>query len=411
MKIAYAVGAFPSVSETFILNQICGACDRGAEVEIHTVPVEVDFPLHEKIGRYGLMERRKVRQGGGVGYLARILRAARIVASHPEWLPRWKAVVAAGRADRTATTLSYVSMVETLAVSDADIFHAQYGWLGKKLGALRAAGVMKGPLVASFRGGDTTMDVAGHPEPYQRVKDQIDYFLPISQYLAGILKEKVGVEEERLRIIPSGIDLDKFRYHPRRREMGSKMHILSAGRLVEKKGHEVVIRAVAVMHHELKRRVRLTIVGEGYLRPELESLIRELDLEAVVELTGWMAQEDLIEAQKQADVKVIHSITALDGDAEGLCNAVTEGMASGIPVISTWHGPIPEYVEHEKNGLLVKERDADALVRELKRLYDDPEWAGRLAGEARHTIEERFDLEKTNSALWRVYEELVGSSR
>jgi len=195
----------------------------------------------------------------------------------------------------------------------------------------------------------------------------VDVFLAISKGVREILVE-CGVSEERIELVSSGIDLEKFD------EVGDTAYLDSefgldegttvvgnVAALAPHKSQSDFIRAAKIVREEIPG-VRFFIVGEGELRPALEALIARLDLKAEVMLTGF--RPDVLAILSRFDCFVLSSYL------EGLCTSIMDAQALGVPVVATRTGGVPELVDDEETGLLVPPREpallADAVVRMLR---------------------------------------------
>jgi glycosyltransferase involved in cell wall biosynthesis len=178
---------------------------------------------------------------------------------------------------------------------------------------------------------------------------------------------------------------------PPEREASGTYRVLAVGRLVAKKGFDVLIEACA----ELRRsgvHVQATVVGEpDDHERELRRLIAARSLGDVVTLAGPMTQSELRREYGRASVLCLPCRVMSNGDRDGIPNVLVEAMACGLPVVTTAVSGIPELVADEENGLLVPPDDATAVAAALRRLHDDPELARRLAACGRATVAEHFD--------------------
>jgi glycosyltransferase involved in cell wall biosynthesis len=167
---------------------------------------------------------------------------------------------------------------------------------------------------------------------------------------------------------------------------------------VEKKGLTVLIEAC----RELRDRglpFRCSIIGRGRMRPRLQALIRECGLGDSVKLLGARTQSEVLEHYRHAHLYVLPSVVGSDGNREGLPVSIVEALACSLPVVSTPVAGIPEVVHHERNGLLVDERDAKSLADAVERLMKDPDLHGRLRANARSSVVPTFDTERTSGEL------------
>jgi len=171
-----------------------------------------------------------------------------------------------------------------------------------------------------------------------------------------------GSHSSKITVIPNGIDPEDLPFDPEAiQERKADCQLLFVGRLAPEKAVDVLIRAVA----QLQRCVRLTIVGDGPCRCELESLVGELRLGDKVEFVGRIARDQLGACYRLADMVVLPSLT----DAQPL--VTLEALIAARPVIGTDVGGIPDVVKHNENGLLVSPGDPSALARAIDMLADD----------------------------------------
>jgi colanic acid/amylovoran biosynthesis glycosyltransferase len=257
------------------------------------------------------------------------------------------------------------------------------------------------------------------PDVYERLFREGDLFLPISDYWKTRLVEH-GCPEDRIVVHHMGVDCDQFEFAPREMEPGEPVRLLSVCRLVEKKGIEYAIRALAKVVGggasadsalDAGARLEYTIVGSGPLRPHLESVVDELGLSGCVRFLGSLPSDEVAELMAGAHVFLAPSVTAEDGNKEGIPVAIMEAMATGLPVVSSRHSGIPELVEDGVTGLLAEERDVSGLADRLARLVRDPELHARLAAAGRIRVEQEFSTSVLNPRLMGLFHGLVNGDR
>lgn len=167
--------------------------------------------------------------------------------------------------------------------------------------------------------------------------------------------------------------------------------VLSVGRLVRKKGFDLLIEAVAQLVHEGVA-IEVSLIGnEGDHGPAIRRLILDRGLSDVVSLSGPRQQRELFDEYHRAHLFCLPCRVLEDGDRDGIPNVVMEAMACGTPVLTTNISGIPEMVRHGQNGLLVPPDDVDALTRALRAAASDPDRLRQLGDGARRTAFERFD--------------------
>ncbi len=404
MRIAYFLNEFPALSQTFILNQITGMMDRGHEVDIYAKYRFNSDACHPQVEKYRLLERTRIFSDIPRGGLQRFGCAIRLIVGRGLWRSPLLLARVLKSWGRAGEILNLRSIYHVLAFADRpayDVLHCQFGTLGPLALKLKMLGITDGAIVTSFRGYDLTRNAERNPRFYRQLFATGAQFLPVSRSLADMLLT-AGCPEERLHILHSGIDCSRFRFSARRREAEQVTKVLSIGRLVEKKGLVYAIEAVANAHRA-GRKLQYTIVGDGALRPQLESRVEACGIEPLVTFRGWCDHDEVVRLMEQSHLLVAPSVTAADGDQEGIPNVAKEAMATGLPVLSTWHGGIPELVENGVTGYLVPERDVEALTERLVHFCDEPgAWAG-MGERARAKIEAEFDREQINDELESLY--------
>ena len=195
-----------------------------------------------------------------------------------------------------------------------------------------------------------------------------------SQSIAQRLVE-LDCDPEKIRLNRTGIPLEEFPYLARRAPADGAWTIVQACRLVRKKGLSTALRAFAKFARAYPR-ARFVIAGEGPLRQELEQLVAQLNLRSAVIFAGFLNQSELRDLFERAHVFMHPSELPPDSNQEGIPNSMLEAMASGLPVVATRHGGIPEAVTDGVDGWLVPERDHEMLTISLCKLVQDPTgWA------------------------------------
>jgi glycosyltransferase involved in cell wall biosynthesis len=185
------------------------------------------------------------------------------------------------------------------------------------------------------------------------------------------------------------------------------LRALGVGRLVEKKGFDVLVEACAVLRKQGVA-VEALIVGEsGEHEAEIRRRIAELDLGAHVRLAGPMEQSKLYEEYRRAGAFCLPCRVLDNGDRDGIPNVLVEAMACGVPVVTTGVSGIPEVVSDGVNGQLVPPDDPQALAAALARLAREPRFASRLASAGRETVRERFDGDRFAAQLAALFREVT----
>ncbi|MEL7368424.1 MAG: glycosyltransferase, partial [Myxococcota bacterium] len=182
-------------------------------------------------------------------------------------------------------------------------------------------------------------------------------------------------------------------------------HVLMIGRFVEKKGMTYGLQAFAKVL-ATGATAKLSIAGDGPLRPMYDALIAELGIGEHVDFLGVLTHDGVARQLEQTDVLLVPSVTSQDGNTEGAPTVIKEAGARYVPVIATQHGGIPFQIDEGKSGFLVPERDVDALANRLKTLLDTPELRASMGRAARAIMNERFNLVRQVALLEQYYDEV-----
>ena len=197
---------------------------------------------------------------------------------------------------------------------------------------LRRLGALGGELVVAFRGADTTKYVARRgPRVYRRTFHDARLLLPVCEFLGRRLVA-LGAPPERVVVHRTGIDLRRWPYRERGAASDGRLRLVTVGRLVEKKGIEYLLRAVRILA-DRRVDVECRILGDGPRRDRLAALAAELGIADRVHFQGRHEQETVRDGIDGSDILVAASVTAADGDEEGIPNVLKEAMALGLPVV------------------------------------------------------------------------------
>ena len=301
----------------------------------------------------------------------------------------------------------YQMLVSILGRRGADMMHIYFGHTGVHL--LPFIREWNKPCLVSFHGADVAIkqDVENYLKKLRVLFDSVAVVLARSQSLADRLI-KFGCPPEKIRINRTGIPLREFSPVPREFPTDGHWQILQACRLIDKKGVGSAIRAFSIFAREFPK-AEFIIAGKGPLQPELQALAQKLGVAGKVHFCGFLSQSDLRRLYGRAHIFIHPSETPPDENQEGVPNSILEAMATGLPIIATRHGGIPEAVTENLNGFLSDERDIKSLGRSMVALANSPELYARFSAAARLAVAENFDQEITNRELERIYEEVCDS--
>ena len=406
MKVAFILNQFPAISQTFIIDQITGLLDLGVDVEIFADSRAGTDKAHPDVRKYRLEERTHYSEDITKNKLLRIIQSLDLILRaglrHPIRVLRFVFLLLI-RAE--GAPLRTLCRIKSFFDRNFDIVHCHFGPNGVRALDLKEMGI-KGKIITTFHGYDANRyPMTAGKDVYKRLFKEGDIFTANTNYT----KQQVvalGCQESKIRILPVGLRIDRFTFELRSAKLREPVKILTVGRLVEKKGHQYVIKALKKLITKYPD-ITYLIAGDGDLKDSLHSLVAELQLEQHVRFLGALDQDEVLDIYQQADIFVLASVTASDGDREGQGLVLQEAQASGLPVISTIHNGIPEGVLDGKSGFLVPERNVEALEEKLGYLIGNPEIWPEMGKCGCEFVRKNYDIRKLNEKLLRLYEELL----
>jgi colanic acid/amylovoran biosynthesis glycosyltransferase len=297
----------------------------------------------------------------------------------------------------------YGVLANLLARRDADLMHVYFGHTGVHL--LPFIQRWPKPVVVSFHGMD--VQTRTHDPSYEvKLRELLQaatLVLARSQSLLDRLHE-LGCPEEKVRMNRTGIPLDLYPEIPREIPKDGAWHFVQACRLIEKKGLDDALHAFA-QFSKVHPEARFTIAGEGPLRDATEALSKELGVGDKVRFAGFLKGAELSELYHQAHVFIHPSRMTSDQNQEGVPNSMLEAMATGLPVIATLHGGIPEAVRDGVTGFLSTERDRDGLYQSMMTLTRGESVWGTMGTAAAADVRKNFESKAQIANLEAAYDE------
>lgn len=292
-------------------------------------------------------------------------------------------------------------MPERLRAAQPALVHVYYGHK-----AVRYLGMLKdwgGPWIVSFHGVDAAkfLDQPGYLKQLREVFQTALLVLARSQSLIDRLYD-LGCPPEKLRLNRTPIPLDHLHVPPRPAPSDGAWRLVQACRLIPKKGILTTLEALRSVVATWPR-LRYVLCGDGPQAEAIQDRVRELGLEANVELRGWLAPDELHAEYEKAHLFLHPSELTPEADQEGIPNSMLEAMATGLPVVATRHGGIPEAVTSGEDGWLVAERSPQELATALLTLLGDDSLRARMGENAARKVRAHFGSESQIARLEDLY--------
>ncbi|MBI3596516.1 MAG: glycosyltransferase family 4 protein [Nitrospirae bacterium] len=376
-KIAYILGNYPGKIETFVLNEMKELERIGVGVyvcPIHHIPVngkgKVEFnPIYaEPFNLPGIiLSHLSFMLARPVPYLRCLL----INRSYGGKLVFWKSAY-------------FARAIKKLGIQH---IHAHFGWT-----AADSARVVSRLIGVPFSLSLHAADIYYLPDKLGRKLKEAKFVLTCVKNNKEYIRRTFGDSlADKVDVVYHGVDLETF--SPRSVALGRAVDVLSIGNLVEKKGHCYLIEACGI----LKRKgisLRCLIIGEGPEKERLINIINELGLGGMVEIQPRRPQNELPQVYAGSKIFVLPSFITDKGDRDGIPNVLAEAMAMGLPVVTSDVPNISELIEHDKDGILVRQKDPEALAEAIERLLNDGKKRGAIGKMAREKVENEFDARK-----------------
>jgi colanic acid/amylovoran biosynthesis glycosyltransferase len=397
LRLAYCVNRPPSVTETFIVRELNAVREHeGVELELLALLPPKERSAHPS-ARYWVERARwpaPIEWLLGVGWWTlrrplRLLQSLAIVAAgcvrHPRMLARSLATVPIAAA--------HARTVRALEIDHVHAHFASYSTLAAWLCA-RLTGV---PYSFTAHAHDLFVDQSLLAVELR----DASFVVAVSEFNRRFLRDYGGDRDTSVHVIHCGIEPDAYRFRPRQVPATGSVRALCVASLKEHKGHAVLLDALADGGEALAR-LELDLVGEGPQRPSLEAQVARLGLTERVRFHGSLSEREVQALLDRADLFILPSRIAWNGQMEGLPVALMEAVACGLPVIASRLSGIPELIRDAETGLLAESGDVTSLRAVLEGAL-----ACRFAirGDAgRRQIESEFDIRKSARRLVALFQ-------
>ncbi len=282
-----------------------------------------------------------------------------------------------------------------------DIIHCHFGTHFFRLGNYFETNPI--PTVITFHGYDASSALTNKTYCHS-LKKVFANPLVIGTAVSKAIKNNlvtIGIPSEKIIVDYLGVDIDFFKRETLQQLNPSQpATFLQVSNFVEKKGHQYTLKAFRAHLDATKSNDILIFGGAGPLYDDMIKLSEDLNLQQNVKFLGLVDRFQVKEQMEKANFFVHHSVTAANGDTEGLPTVLMEAMAMDLPCISTVHAGIPEIITHGQNGLLVEERNIETMAKafsDIKKLDCQP----------RMVVENNFNLKKNTQKITAIFESLI----
>jgi colanic acid/amylovoran biosynthesis glycosyltransferase len=413
LKIAIVVHRFPQLSETFIINQITALIDAGVDVRIFSYyKPDLSQKLHPQFKAYNLQNRVYYGVQLPVQRIKKYSNFFRYL--FIEFLRNKKTALINSlnfyKFGKSVLNLQYFYRALLFAEhNEFDIIHCHFGPIGHDIVQLREMGLIKGKIITSFHGYDfQNKDILDEYESYKLLFQYGDGFIANSNFTSESLLA-LGCEINRLVVIPVSASSDIFNSKNKHKEdFHNAFKILTIARLEEVKGVEYAIRAIYKLDKGLSvNNFVYNIIGSGSLEIRLKKLVEELGIEDKVNFWGFKTQDEVLDFLLDANAFLLTSITTKAGASEAQGLVLLEAQAAGVPVIASRTGGVPDSMIDGETGLLVPEKDVDAIASSIMKLFKEPEKRREMGEKGKAFVKDNFDQKTLCMKMLSFYKDVL----
>ncbi len=390
-KVAYILDIFPTVSETFIINEILAARKGGAEIVIFSRKKPKDGIQHAGISQE-FPDVRYFKDPYAVTPLEWIRAHVILFLKNPlAYVPAL--IFSCARRKHGLLWFFKIAGCYALQIQNEHPrhLHAHFASVAGAY-AMLISKILRLPYTFTAHGWHDIFEYP--PEDFRERALQAKKVITVSQYNKNYMAEKFAIAPEKIEVIHCGIKPELFSAGGR--SGNAQPRILSIARLHPIKGVEYLIRACKVLK---EKNIRFTchIIGDGELKEPLEDLIEALGLHGIVLLEGAQPAEEVRRQLAVSDIYVNSSL------CEGLSVSIMEAMACELAVVASDVTGVAELIEDGRNGYLVEPKNAAALAGAIERCVRDPQKRAEMGRMSRKKIEEHFALETEVKKLTDVW--------
>lgn len=410
-KILVIVTVFPSVTETFILNQITDLIDRGHDVTVFTYNKSSDGIIHQLFLQYNLEKKTVSHFKNQKSKWSVFKESLKFFRKYRKCIDLKKLLILLNPANFKTNQKKlkvYYDLPILLFKESFDIIHCHFGFNGKKLADAYKFGICNYPkAILSFHGSDLTPSkVEYYKNLYKDVFNYFDAFTVNSPYLQSILLS-VNPTLNNYFLIPEGFKKQNLEAHLQIQKDTLSFEIVFCGRLVNWKGPDRAIRMVKKMIVLGCTKVRLHIIGSGEMMEELQRLIRELEIDNYVILHGSLSQANVFKIMARSSVFLLPGIADQQtqrSEAQGL--VLQEAQFFKLPVITSDVGGIKYGMIPNKTGFLVDSQLEEEFVEKLILLYENPDLIRQMGEKGHKFALSEFESKVVGEKLNSIYNNL-----
>ncbi|WP_347372872.1 glycosyltransferase [Aequorivita sp. Q41] len=409
--IAFVVKYFPTVSETFIINQINAVIDKGFQVSLFAYKQVDNVVIQESINLHGLLNKVHYFKKPPVSKLKRFsvfIQWTLIHAFKIDWSRYFKSINVFKYGKEAYTLKLFFEAQWFLCKHDFDLIHAHFGMNGERIANLKAHHIISKEvkLITTFHGYDLEpKNIANYKKEYANLFKYADAFTVNTPYLESLLQQ-VNLYNKPHYILPVGLDTEFFkRTAPKTNTQF--FDLVFCGKLISLKGADRALKIVKKLHEKGYSSVRLHLIGDGFLRDKLESEAQGYQLLDYILFYGALTQKAVKACFEKADVFIMPGrVDPETGRAETQGLVIQEAQAMELPVVVSDVGGMKYGLLPNESGYVVAENDLDGFVNVIEQLILQPELMKEMGETGSAFIEQNYRNEILVENLAAIYSSL-----
>ncbi|WP_410004678.1 glycosyltransferase [Aequorivita nionensis] len=408
LNIAIVVGSFPTVSETFIVNQIISLIDKGHNVKIYSYAKGDLQKNHKNVLTYNLLDNVVYKEKPPVAKFKRLFNFLKLIIKNLfqlNWDLLLKSINFSHYGKKAVTLNLFYERKFFILNKKFDVVHVHFATNAVDIATYKSEGFLKNSkLIVSFHGYDINPSKTDFYQTfYKRLFKETDQITVNTIYTKEILLE-TNSNLTNVSLLPVGLDASLFKKKKGQHPFDENFKIVYCGRLVPFKGVLLLPRIIKELIKRGINNFNLKIIGDGELKNQLEDEIERLNLKNVIELVGAMTQEEIISVLNISDMFLLPGIyNKTDGRGENQGLVIQEAQAMELPVIVSDVGGMKYGMIPNITGFVVKENDIEGFADCIETLIKDPQKAKKMGKEGRRYIEENYNSKDLVDRLISIY--------
>lgn len=403
MKIAFVVSEFPVTSETFIVNQITDLIDRGHNVRIFAFRENKEAIKHKKFIDYNLLDKTtfcsetKNTTFKYFQFLNFILQNFNNI----NFSKFYKKFNFFQYQKKSFTINTFYNIRWILTQGKFDIIHAHFGPNGVYIAEIKKLGFYSNcKFITTFHGYDLNAKLLAKLKiDYKNLFREVD-LMTVNTIYAKKLLEKIA-KNKNIKILPVGVDIDHFKRNTYKET--EIFNIIFVGRFIKLKAPGLAVEILHLLINRGYKNVRMTLVGDGELKFALNELIDSLSLQNFVNLTGALAQEEVVKKMEDSHLLIMPGIYDEDGRAETQGLVIQEAQAMELPVLVSDVGGMKYGVIEGETGFIIEEKNSQAFADKIEQLINDKKFRTEMGRKGRKFVQENYSLKMVGSKLENLY--------